>query len=75
MTHVSQFVFASPVECVLADIHHLFKENVPDLRETATGGLHKSLQDGADVRLHAVSQELLGLGQHQSWKKHIFKVC
>lgn len=51
-THVSQFVFAPSVERVLADLHHLPEEHVPDLREPSAGGLHQGLQDGAGVRLH-----------------------
>ncbi len=66
MTHVSQFFFAPSVERVLTDLHQLSEEDVPDLGETSAGGLHQGLQDGADVGLDAVPQELLCLGQHQS---------
>lgn len=51
MTHISQFFFAPSVERVLADLHQLPEENVPDLGETSAGGLHQGLQDGADVGL------------------------
>lgn len=66
MTHVSQFLFASSVERVLADLHQLPEKNLPDLGEASAGGLHQGLQDGADVGLDAGPQELLRLGQHQS---------
>lgn len=43
MTHISQFFFASSIEWVLAEFHQLLEENIPDLRETSAGGLHKSI--------------------------------
>uniref|UniRef100_A0AAQ5ZWM5 Copper transport protein n=1 Tax=Amphiprion ocellaris TaxID=80972 RepID=A0AAQ5ZWM5_AMPOC len=42
------------------------EEDVPDLGEAPAGGLHQGLQDGADVRLDAGPEELLGFGQDQS---------
>lgn len=68
MTHVSQFILAPSVERVLADLHQLAEEDLPDLGEAPAGGLHQRLEDGADVRLDAVPQERLRLGQHQSWR-------
>lgn len=53
MTHISQFFFAPSVQRVLADLHQLPEENVPDLGKTSAGGLHQGLQDGADVGLDA----------------------
>lgn len=66
MTHVSQILLALSVDRVLADLHQLLEENVPDLRETSAGGLHKGIQNGVDVGLDVGPEELFRLGQHQS---------
>lgn len=63
--HLSQLLFAPSVQGVLADLHHLLEEGVPDLGEAPAGGLHQGLQDGADVGLDAGAEELLGLRRHQ----------
>lgn len=47
-----------------AQLQQLPGEEVPRLGEASAGGLHQSLQDGADVGLDADLQQLLRLGEH-----------
>lgn len=54
------------VDRVLAQVHQLSEEQVPDLGEASAGRLHQSVQDGADVGLDADLQQLLSLGEHHS---------
>lgn len=69
MTHLSQFLFATSIQGVLADLHELLKEHVSNLREATAGGLHQRLQDGVDVGLDAGPEELLRFGENQSCRQ------
>lgn len=64
ITDLSHFFFAPAIERVLADLHHLPEENIPDLSKSSAGGLHQGLQDRVDVGLDVGPQDLLCLRQH-----------
>lgn len=63
-TNLSHFFFAPSVEWVLAYLHHLPEENIPDLGKTSAGGVHQRLQNGVDVGLDVGPQDLLCFWQH-----------
>lgn len=74
LPHLSQFLLAAFVHCVLADLHQLTEEDVPHFRESSAGGLHEGLQDGVDVRLNLASHKLFDTRQHQCFKKRIRQI-
>ncbi len=74
LPHLSQFLTAAIVHCVLADLHQLTEEDVSHFRESSAGGLHEGLQDGVDVGLNLASHKLFNTGQHRRFKKRIRQI-
>ena len=66
-THLCHRLLGALIDGVLAHVHQLPEEDVPDLREASAGRFHQRLQDGADVGLDAHLQQLVRLGQHHAW--------
>lgn len=55
----------SVINSVLADVHQLTEQNLPDLRESLAHRVHQSFEDGGDVGLHIAPKNLLCTCKHQ----------